>query len=118
MNVESPDLCRGFRRSNVNVSRTGYAQPNSLWQRYNCWSVCVRIAADLRAAWAAADEKYGSDSKFRRPLEDRWVGYVAAVSCAQRLFVVGNACRAGRGVKGRRVCSPLPVSSLDAASHR
>ena len=36
-----------------------------------------------------ADEAYGGDSQFRRLLEDRGVGFVVAVSKAQRLWAPG-----------------------------
>ena len=82
--------------------------------------VAHALDAGVRADWVAADEVYGSDSKFRRPLEDRGVGYVVAVSCAQRLFLGGVYGRAdvhadafaattwerrscGSGSKGERV---------------
>jgi SRSO17 transposase len=91
--------------------------------------VARALDAGVPAAWVAADEVYGSDSKFRRPLEDRGVGYVVAVACSQRLFVGGTYGRAdghadalpasgwerlscGAGSKGERVYDwafvPLP----------
>ena len=49
--------------------------------------VAHALDAGVSAEWVTADEVYGSDSKFRRPLEERGMGYVVAVSCAQRLFL-------------------------------
>ena len=43
----------------------------------------------LPARWVTADEVYGGDSKFRRLLENKALGYVVAVSCQQRLFLDG-----------------------------
>ena len=82
--------------------------------------VAHALDAGVSAEWVTADEVYGSDSKFRQPLEERGVGYVVAVSCAQRLFVGGVSGRAdvhadafaattwerlscGSGSKGERV---------------
>ena len=78
------------------------------------------LEAGVPAAWVTADEVYGSDSKFRRLLEGRGVGYVLAVACSQRLFLGGRYGRAddhanawsatawvarscGAGSKGERV---------------
>lgn len=47
------------------------------------------LRLDLPARWVTADEVYGSDSKFRRLLENKGLGYVVAVSCQQRLFLDG-----------------------------
>jgi SRSO17 transposase len=44
------------------------------------------LDAQVPARWVTADEVYGSDSRFRRVLEERSIGYVVAVSCQQRLF--------------------------------
>ena len=52
------------------------------------------LDAGVPAAWVTADEVYGSDSKFRRLLEGRGVGYVLAVACSQRLFLGGGYGRA------------------------
>ncbi len=62
------------------------------------------------ASWVAADEVYGSDSKFRRPLEERGVGYVVAVSCAQRLFLGGAYGRADEHAEA------LPASAWERLS--
>ena len=43
--------------------------------------------AGINPAFVLADEVYGSDSKFRRFLEDRGQAYVVAVACQQRLWV-------------------------------
>jgi len=45
------------------------------------------FAAGLKPDWVLADEVYGSDSKFRRRLEERGQAYVLAVSSQQRLWV-------------------------------
>ena len=52
------------------------------------------LDAGVPAAWVTADEVYGADSKFRRSLEGRGVGYVLAVACSQRLFLGGQYGRA------------------------
>lgn len=43
--------------------------------------------AGLKPDWVLADEGYGSDSKFRRRLEERGQAYVLAVGGQQRLWV-------------------------------
>ncbi len=45
--------------------------------------------AGVPARWATADEVYGSDSQFRRRLEESGLSYVVAVTSAQRLFLGG-----------------------------
>ena len=45
------------------------------------------VAARIPARWVAADEVYGSDSKFRNLLEKRGLNYVVTISCQQRLFL-------------------------------
>jgi SRSO17 transposase len=45
------------------------------------------LEAGLKPAFVLADEVYGSDSKFRRFLEDRGQPFVVAVSSQQRLWV-------------------------------
>ena len=52
------------------------------------------LEAGVPTAWVTADEVYGSDSKLRRLLEDRGVGYVLTVACSQRLFLGGQYGRA------------------------
>ncbi len=47
------------------------------------------LDAGVPCGWVTADEAYGSDSRFRRLLEDRGVGFVVAVSKAQRLWAPG-----------------------------
>lgn len=44
------------------------------------------VQAGVPCGWVTADEIYGGDSRFRRLLEDRGVGFVVAVSRAQRLW--------------------------------
>ena len=44
------------------------------------------LDAGATAAWVAADEAYGHDSKMRRFLESRQMGYVLAVATDQRLW--------------------------------
>ncbi len=78
------------------------------------------LKAGAPAAWVTADEVYGSDSKFRRLVEESGLGYVVAVSSAQRLFLGGFYGRAdalaaglpaeawrriscGAGTKGQRL---------------
>lgn len=45
------------------------------------------VAARIPARWVAADEVYGSDSKFRNLLEKRGLNYVVTISCQQRVFL-------------------------------
>lgn len=52
------------------------------------------LRAGVPARWVAADEVYGSDSKFRRLVEEAGLGYVVAVTSAQRLFLGGSYGRA------------------------
>ena len=78
------------------------------------------LKAGAPAAWVTADEVYGSDYKFRRLVEESGMGYVVAVSSAQRLFLGGFYGRAdalaaglpadawariscGAGTKGQRL---------------
>lgn len=58
------------------------------------------LDAGVPAAWVTADEVYGSDSRFRRLLEGRGVGYVLAVACSQRLFLGGQYGRADDHAEG------------------
>src|ERR1019366_4768664 len=44
------------------------------------------LDSGARAAWVAADEVYGHDSKLRRFLEGRQMAYVLAVASDQRLW--------------------------------
>jgi len=44
------------------------------------------LESGAMAAWAAADEVYGHDSKLRRFLEGRQMAYVLAVASEQRLW--------------------------------
>jgi SRSO17 transposase len=57
--------------------------------------VMIRRAlhAGVPARWVTADEVYGSDSKFRRQIERAGLGYVLAVTSAQRLFLGGSSGR-------------------------
>jgi SRSO17 transposase len=52
------------------------------------------LRAGVPARWVTADEVYGSDSKFRRLVEDAGLSYVVAVTSAQRLFLGGAYDRA------------------------
>jgi SRSO17 transposase len=52
------------------------------------------LKAGVPARWVTADEVHGSDHKFRRMLEDTGLGYVVAVTSAQRLFLGGKYSRA------------------------
>ncbi len=78
------------------------------------------LKAGVPARWVTADEVYGSDHKFRRLIEGSGLGYVVAVSSAQRLFLGGCYARVdgfasdlnddawqrlscGAGSKGRRL---------------
>jgi SRSO17 transposase len=48
------------------------------------------LEAGLDTSWVTADEVYGSDSKFRKLLVNKGIGYVVAISCQQRLFLNGS----------------------------
>ena len=78
------------------------------------------LRAGVPAQWVTADEVYGSDSKFRRLIEEAGLCYVVAVTAAQRLFLGGSYGRAdafadelpkdawrrlscGAGAKGQRL---------------
>ena len=78
------------------------------------------VHAGIPARWVAADEVYGSDSKFRNLLKKQGLNYVVTISCQQRLFLNDVRCRVdehvqatrksawkklscGRGTKGDRV---------------
>jgi SRSO17 transposase len=52
------------------------------------------LKADVPARWVTAVEVYGSDHKFRRLIEDAGLGYVVAVTSAQRFFLGGYYGRA------------------------
>ena len=52
------------------------------------------LQAGVPARWVTADEVYGSDSKFRRMVEQAGLSYVVAVTSAQRLFLGGSYDRA------------------------
>jgi SRSO17 transposase len=52
------------------------------------------LKAGVPARWVTADEVYGSDYKFRKLVEDAGLGYVVAVTSAQRLFLGGCYGRA------------------------
>ncbi|VVJ18367.1 Transposase [Amycolatopsis camponoti] len=43
------------------------------------------VDVGVPATWVTADEAYGGDSKFRRWLEDRRIGYVVAVPSSQSI---------------------------------
>ncbi|WIX92454.1 IS701 family transposase [Amycolatopsis sp. DG1A-15b] len=52
------------------------------------------LDAGVPATWVTADEAYGGDSKFRRWLEDRRLGYVVAVPSSQTIPAVAGTSRA------------------------
>ena len=52
------------------------------------------LAAGVPARWVTADEVYGRDYKFRSLVEEAGLGYVVAVSAAQRVFAPGSYGRA------------------------
>lgn len=52
------------------------------------------VKAGVPARWVTADEVYGADHKFRRLIEESGLGYVVAVTSAQRLFLGGTYGRA------------------------
>ena len=52
------------------------------------------LDAGVPATWVTADEAYGGDSKFRRWLEQRRVGYVVAVPSNQTIPAVAGTSRA------------------------
>jgi SRSO17 transposase len=80
------------------------------------------LDAGTPASWVAADEVYGTDSKFRAALHARGIGYVLAVACDHAVTVptcpgprraadlaaalpagVWGRYNAGRGAKGQRL---------------
>src|SRR2546423_14237142 len=78
------------------------------------------LDAGTPAAWASADEAYGHDSKFRRFLGQRGVGYVVDVPRSQPVHTGSGSARAdnrgagepeqawerlfaGEGTKGQRL---------------
>jgi SRSO17 transposase len=52
------------------------------------------LDAGVPATWVTADEAYGGDSKFRRWLEERRIGYVVAVPSNQTIPAVAGTSRA------------------------
>ncbi len=52
------------------------------------------LDAGVPATWVTAHEAYGGDSKFRRWLEDRRIGYVVAVPSSQTIPAVAGTSRA------------------------
>ncbi|APE33938.1 transposase [Nocardia mangyaensis] len=54
------------------------------------------LDAGVPARWVTADEAYGGDSKFRRWLEQRRIGYVVAVASSAPIVTVGGDSRADR----------------------
>lgn len=54
------------------------------------------LDAGVPARWVTADEAYGGDSKFRRWLEQRRIGYVVAVPSSAPIVTVGGDSRADR----------------------
>ena len=48
------------------------------------------LDSGLSAKWIAADEAYGSDSRFRRFLESRRLGYVVAIASSTHLYLGGR----------------------------
>lgn len=58
------------------------------------------LKAGVPAQWVTADEVYGSDYKFRKLIEDAGLGYVVAVTSAQRLLLDGYYGRADNFADG------------------
>jgi SRSO17 transposase len=58
------------------------------------------LDAGTPAAWASADEAYGHDSKFRRFLGQRGIGYVVAVPRSQPVHTGSGSVRADTLVAG------------------
>lgn len=54
------------------------------------------LDAGVPARWVTADEAYGGDSKFRRWLEQRQIGYVVAVPSSAPIVSLGGDSRADR----------------------
>ena len=54
------------------------------------------LDAGVPARWVTADEAYGGDSKFRRWLEQRQVGYVVAVPASAPIVCIAGDSRADR----------------------
>ena len=57
------------------------------------------VHAGIPARWVAADEVYGSDTKFRSLLEKQELNYVVTISCQQRLFLNDVRRRVGENVQ-------------------
>jgi SRSO17 transposase len=52
------------------------------------------LAAGVPAAWVTADSVYGTDSRLRKDLESRRIGYVLAVACSHRVITAAGMRRA------------------------
>lgn len=60
------------------------------------------VKAGVPARWVAADEVYGSDSKFRNLLGKQGLNYVVTISCQQRLFLNDTYARVDKHVQAVR----------------
>jgi SRSO17 transposase len=60
------------------------------------------VQAGVPARWVAADEVYGSDSKFRNLLGNQGLNYVVTISCQQRLFLNDTSARVDQHVQAMR----------------
>ena len=60
------------------------------------------VQAGVPARWVAADEVYGSDSKFRNLLGKQGLNYVVTISCQQRLFLNDTYARVDKHVQAMR----------------
>ena len=60
------------------------------------------VQAGVPARWVAADEVYGSDSKFRNLLQNQGLNYVVTISCQQRLFLNDTSARVDQHVQAMR----------------
>jgi SRSO17 transposase len=58
------------------------------------------LDAGTPAAWVTADEAYGHDSKFRRFLGQRGIGYVVAIPRSQAIHTGSGTSRADTLVEG------------------
>src|SRR2546423_605720 len=97
-----------------------------------CWA--GRWTPAHPAAWATADEAYGHDSKFRRFLAQRGIGYVVAIPRSQPIHTGSGTLRAdtlvarapqqswkrlsaGEGSKGQRLYD-WAMAALPGHDHR
>src|SRR5439155_1436297 len=67
-----------------------FATKPALAGRMIAWA----LDAGVRAAWVTGDSVYGADSRLRRDLEGRRVGYVLGVACDHKIITAAGMRRA------------------------